>query len=74
MATILECLQNAEFNLNNVKFLGIAVVPMVQSQLHNATALLEKGYGLDVEIEPLLETYGSVDKVPEKMTHDNRDE
>lgn len=63
--TILEALQNAETNLENVKRLGLAILPLAQSQLHNAVALLEKGYSVDEEVEPLLDKYGSVEDVPE---------
>jgi len=65
--TILEALQNAEMNLENVKRIGIAILPMAQSQLHNAIALLEKGYSIDDEVEPLLEKFGDVEYVPEKI-------
>jgi hypothetical protein len=64
--TILEALQNANYNLDNVKVLGMAVLPLVKSQLNNAVVLLEKGYGLYDEVEPLLEIYGDVDDVPDK--------
>ena len=64
--TILEALQNANHNLGNVKHLGVAFVPMVESQLNNAVVLLEKGYNLHDEVEPLLEQYGDVDNVPNK--------
>lgn len=63
--SILEALQNAEMNLENVKRLGVAILPLAQSQLHNAVALLEKGYSVDEEVEPLLDKYGSVENVPE---------
>jgi len=39
---------------------------MGKSQLHNAVTLLEKGYDLNEEVEPLLEEYGDVDSVPDK--------
>ena len=64
--TILEALQNANHNLGNVKHLGVAFVPFVESQLNNAVVLLEKGYNLHDEVEPLLEQYGDVDNVPNK--------
>lgn len=64
--TILECLQNANMNLDNVKLLGVAFVPMVKSQLNNGVVLLEKGYDLEELVEPLLEEYGDVENVPEK--------
>jgi len=64
--TILEALQNANMNLDNVAVLGTRLVPLVKSQLNNAVVLLEKGYSLEDEVEPLLEKYGDVDNVPEK--------
>ncbi len=64
--TILEALQNAEMNLENVKRIGVGILPLAQSQLHNAIALLEKGYGINEEVEPLLEEFGDVESVPER--------
>jgi hypothetical protein len=42
------------------------LLPMVKEQLNNAVTLLDKGYGIWEEVEPLLEQYGSVENVPEK--------
>ena len=42
------------------------LMPMVKSQLHNGITLLEKGYSIHTEVEPLLEKYGDVESVPEK--------
>ena len=67
--TILEALQNANHNLSHVKALGAAFLPMIKSQLNNATVLLEKGYDIYDEVEPLLDKYGEVDNVPEKTTN-----
>lgn len=64
--TILEALQNANYNLDNLKIMGLALLPIVKGQLNNATVLLEKGYDLCEEVEPLLEKYGDVDSVPDK--------
>ena len=62
--SILEALMNAKHNLEN------PVMPfqkkMGLEQLGNAIALLEKGYPIDEEVEPLLEKYGSAQEVPEK--------
>ncbi len=66
MATILEALQNANYNIDNVRKLGMAMLPLVKGQLNNAVVLLEKGYDLEDEVEPLLDEYGSVEDVPEK--------
>ena len=64
--TILEALENANYNLDNVAKLGLALLPLAKEQLNNAVVLLEKGYGLNDKVEPLLEKYGNVDNVPEK--------
>ena len=64
--TILEALQNANHNLDNVKYMGMAFIPIVKGQLNNAVVLLEKGYDLHDEVEPLLEEFGDVDSVPDK--------
>lgn len=66
--TILESLQNATYNLETVqKTRMYQLLPMAASQLKNATTLLEKGYDLEDEVEPLLEEFGEVDNVPEKF-------
>jgi len=64
--TILEALQNANYNLDNIAKIGTTIIPMVKSQLNNAIVLLEKGYDVNDEVEPLLEEFGDVEKVPEK--------
>jgi len=65
--SILEALMNADYNLqNNTGSLGMFAVNMAKSQLHNAVELLNKGYSLDDEVEPLLEQYGEVENVPDK--------
>ena len=66
--TILEALENANHNLDNLPMLGMRMLPLVKEQLNNATVLLEKGYGIYDEVEPLLEEHGSVDNVPDKAT------
>ena len=63
--SILEALQNADYNLQNNGTMGMYVA---QGQVHNAVVLLEKGYDLDDEVEPLLEEFKNVDNVPEKNT------
>lgn len=62
-ATILETLQNADYNVDKP---GMALWPLVKQQIHNATVLLEKDYSIYDEVEPLLEKYGNVENVPEK--------
>lgn len=61
--SIFEALQNAKYNLTENG--GIAKVIGIE-QLVNAVTLLEKGYTLDDEVEPLLNEYGDVNNVPEK--------
>ena len=62
--TILETLQNAQHNL------GPTGAPFARKagydQLNNAVTLLEKGYDLYDEVEPILENYGDVESVPDK--------
>ncbi len=64
--TILEALENANYNLDNVKILGIALLPLAKEQLNNAVVLLEKGYSLHDKVEHLLEKWGDVENVPDK--------
>lgn len=67
--TILEALQAADYNLQSNHGLGMAIAG---SQVHNAVTLLEKGYGLNDEVEPLIEKHGGIDNVPEKeSSNDN---
>lgn len=60
--SILEALMNAECNLktNSPSFMR----EIGWGQLHNAVTLLDKGYSLDTEVEPLLEKHGTVESVP----------
>ena len=64
--TILEALESVEYNLDNLVKLPM-LLSLVKEQLHNAVVLLEKGYSIDDEIEPLLEQYSNVDNVPNKQ-------
>ena len=66
MATILEALQNANYNIDNVKKVGIMILPLVKAQLNNAVTLLEKGYDLSDDVEEIIEAHGSLEDVPEK--------
>ena len=59
--TILECLENADYNIRNNGELGLF---LAKEQLHNATVLLSKGYDIWTEVEPLLEIYNNVEDVP----------
>ena len=63
MTTILEALQNAEFNINSGNSMSSIIGNM---QLHNAITLLEKGYSIHDEIDNLLEEWGDVENVPDK--------
>ncbi len=63
--TILEALQNANHNLS-LPILPRLSFEIGKSQLKNAVVLLEKGYSINDEIEPLLERYGKVENVPDK--------
>ena len=58
--TILEVLQNAEYNLRK------GIRPLGLEQLHNALTLLDKGYDSWDEFEEVLEGYKRVEDVPEK--------
>lgn len=64
----MEALQNADYNLQNNAGLGLVIA---KSQVHNATVLLGKGYGIWTKVEPLLEKWGRVEDVPE--LDDNND-
>ena len=71
--TIFETLMNAEVNLDNVKNtppgpMSGVLFGLARDQLHNAVALLVKGYDLGDEVEPLLEKHGDVEDVPIKIT------
>ena len=61
--SILEALQNADYNLRENGPIGLFVA---KEQLHNAVELLEKNYSLHDLVEPLIEQYGDVENVPEK--------
>lgn len=63
--SILEALENANYNLDNLAKMPM-LLPLVKEQLNNAIVLLEKGYGIWEQVEPLLEKYGDVENVPEK--------
>ncbi len=61
--TILEALQNAEYNFNQNHGFGIAIA---KEKLHNEIDLLEEGYCIYDKTENLLEKYGSIKDVPKK--------
>ena len=70
VVTIMEALQNANHNLDTASKMPM-LLPQVKAQLNNAVTLLEKGYSIWDEVEPLLEKYGSVENVPEKESVNN---
>jgi hypothetical protein len=61
--TIFEALQNANYNIQHNGALGALIA---KEQLNNAVTLLEKGYDLSEEVEPLIDQYETVENVPEK--------
>lgn len=69
MATILEALENGLYNLDNLQKIGMSLMPLVKSQINNGVTLLNKGYDIYDEIEPLLEKYGNIENVPEKNSN-----
>ena len=62
--SILEALQNANYNLKNARIQF--QIEMAKDQLNNAVTLLEKGYDISEEVEPILEEFGDVESVPYK--------
>lgn len=62
--SILECLYNAQYNLVDGKI--TLQKTLGAEQLKNSIALLEKGYSINDEVEPLIDKFGSVEKVPDK--------
>jgi len=62
--TIMEALQNAKINITGDSPAPIQL-RLGRMQLYNAVTLLEKGYGLHDEVEPLLDEYGNADSVPD---------
>lgn len=72
MATILEALRYADYNFRRHHHIpGVEasteeiVMQVAKNRLHNAAALLEKGYSLYDEMDSILEKYGDVDNVPD---------
>ena len=65
--TIIDALRNAQYNLCEGK---IAMQHTIgKEQLNNAVTLLNKGYDLNTEVEPLLDEYGEVENVPDKVSN-----
>jgi len=63
--TILEALQNARYNIKTGKKFP-PILDLAFGQLNNAIILLEKGYSIEDEVEPLLEKYDNIESVPDK--------
>lgn len=61
--TILEALQNANYNIKTGNIIGMM---FAKDQLNNAVVLLEKGYDLNDELEPIFDEYGSAEDAPDK--------
>ena len=61
--TILEALRNANYNIQIDRKWALNIT---KAQLNNAVTLLNKGYSIDDEVEPLIEKYGDIDNVPNK--------
>ena len=66
MTTILDALQNANYNLQNAKM--PLQLEMAKAQLHNAVTLLEKDYDLHDDIGEILSKYERVEDAPEKIS------
>ena len=66
MTTILDALQNANYNLQNAKM--PLQLEMAKAQLHNAVTLLEKDYDLHDDIGEILSKYEKVEDAPEKIS------
>ena len=64
MTSIVEALLNAEHNLTAGLKGSALSIRIGLAQLHNAVGLLEKGYPIDTEVDPLLEKYGTVENTP----------
>lgn len=65
--TIFETLQNAEYNLVKNRMHDLCF-DVGKAQLRNAIALLDKGYGLFDDVEPLLKGVQHIEDVPEKAS------
>jgi len=68
MTTILEALENAKYNVDNIPKLGSFLIPLVKMQLENSIILLEKGYPVHTEMDNLLERYPDLNNAPDYET------
>lgn len=64
--TILEVLMSADYNLSKINVLGTESIPIIQSQVHNAVTLLEKGYDIYDDLNAIMAPWGNVEDVPVK--------
>lgn len=64
--SILECLLGAELNFKSARVEHNPIARIACEQLHNAVGLLDKGYGIWDEVDPLIEKHGKVEDVPKK--------
>ena len=62
--TIMEALQNADYNLQNNGNIGLA---FAKEQVKNAVGLLDKGYTLETSVDDLIEEHNGLENVPEKV-------
>jgi hypothetical protein len=66
--TIIEVLQNANMNFDNMQQLP-QLRPLVKEQLSNAITLLEKGYDIYDNFDDIVNKHGSVDTAPDINHH-----
>jgi len=69
MTTILESLENAKYNLDNIPKAGSFAIPIIKEQLQNSIILLEKGYPIHTDMDKLLDKYPDLTKAPEHETN-----
>jgi hypothetical protein len=65
-STILEVLQNANYNLNENKVPNPISDMVGKDQLKNAVELLEKGYDVNDNFDSLILQYGEFENIPDK--------
>lgn len=65
--SILEALQNAQINLQNLGADSHPIGRLAMMQLNNGIVLLEKGYPVETQVEPLLEKHHAVENVPDHL-------
>jgi len=65
MASILEALQNAQYNFQQMDKAPF-IKQIALGQLHNAIVLLDKGYHPMDDVEEIMTNYEKVEHVPDK--------